>query len=415
MKKSLIIAMLAITSVGLAQNIESEKVSFDSERLPLKPIPDLKGYSFTVETPYKTNNDELIAEAKAKFDAEVANYPNTLVESTRMHEQALEQYEAEVIKERENYKIQSEEYDKLSAVEKIALKAKAPILRMPSKPNYYKPAYPVYSEPNTSNIITFDPEVLAGSYMKLDGYDKATEGKTMAGNVILNAFEADSPISRFTVKKVYNSSSKTYTDQKTYYYITKYRRPTYIKLQVGNEILFEGMLESSLEQDSTRTDRSPNIQTIEKESVRQSLALANEYINSEHGYSQINHTIEVDYVKNKKGEYDDVEKAKDDALAAYKYFEGGKNKEGLMKAVTQWETILQMSDVESNKARIDRRVTASILFNLINAYLVIENPAEADKHLTTLKKINAPYRIESQVPKFETEVRDLRARIDAKI
>tara|TARA_R110000737_G_scaffold164321_1_gene191791 strand:+ start:26275 stop:27498 length:1224 start_codon:yes stop_codon:yes gene_type:complete len=407
--------MLLVTTATIAQNIESETVKFDFERLPLQPIAGLKGYSFTVETPYKENNDALISEAKAKFDADVANYPNTVIESEQKHEQALAQYEEDVVKAREDYKIQAEEYDKLSAVEKIALKAKAPVLRTPSKPNYYKPPFPVYTEPNTSNIITFDPAVLAGSYLKLAGYDKATEGKVMVGKVILNDFQADSPISRFTVKKVYNSTSKTYVEQKTYYYITKYSRPTYLKLQVGNEILFEGMLEVSLVQDSSRTEKQPNMMNLEKESVRQSLALANEYINSNHGYSQINRTIEVDYVKNKKGDYDDLESAKDMALAAYKYFDGGKNREELIKAVAIWEKTLEQSDLESNKARIDKKVTASILFNLINAYLLIENPADADKHLVALKKINAPYRIELMIPKFESEVRDLRARLDAKI
>ncbi len=86
-----------------------------------------------------------------------------------------------------------------------------------------------------------------------------------------------------------------------------------------------------------------------------------------------------------------------------------------MKAVEVWEKTLEQSDVESNKARIDRKVTASILLNLINAYLVLENPADADKHLVALKKVKAPYRIEVLIPKFEAAVSDLRMRIDAKI
>ncbi len=301
MKKSiLLVTLLLMTTATFAQNIETEAVKFDSERLPLKPIADLKGYSFTVETPYKVNNDALVADAKAKFDADVANYPNTVAESEQKHQQALVQYDADVITARENYKMQAEEYDKLSAVEKIALKAKAPVLQMPSKPTYYKPAFPVYYEPNTSNIITFDPEVLAGSYLKLAGYNKATEGKVLVGKVVLNEFQSDSPISRFTTKKVYNTSTKTYVDQKTYYFITKYSRPVYLKLQVGNEILFEGMIESSTVQDSLRSDQQPNMKTLEKESVRQAMELANDFINSNHAYSQVNRSIEVDYVKNIK-------------------------------------------------------------------------------------------------------------------
>ena len=401
--------------VGFSQNIETETVTFESKRLPLKPIPGLKGYSFTVETPYQANNEALIADSKTKFDAEMANYPNTVRESEVRHEKALAQYELDVVAARENYKIQAEEYDKLSAVEKIALKAKAPVLQLPNKPNYYKPSPPVYSAPNTSNIITFDPEVLAGSYLKLAGYDKAADGKVLVGKVVLNAFQADSPIHRFTEKKVYNTTTKAYVTEKTYYYVTYYNRPTYVKLQVGNEILFEGMMESSLVKDSVKSTTAPNMMNLERESVRTSIERANDFINSNHGYSQVAHTVEVNYVKNKKNDYDDLESAKDLALASYKYFEGGKNKESLLKAITVWEQTYAQADVESNKARIDKKVTISILLNLINANIYTENPADADKYLMALKKLNVPYRTEQSLPAIEAEIRDLKSRIDAKI
>ena len=407
--------LLTWSTASFSQSIEQESVTFESERLPLHPIAGLEGYSFTVETPYKANNNELIEDSKAKFDAEVANYPNKVAESEALHEKALAQYEEDVVKARENYKIQAEEYDKLSAVEKIALKAKAPVLSLPSKPTYYKPQMPVYTAPNTSSIITFDPQVLAGSYLKLAGYNKASSGNILVGKVILNEFQSEAPERKFTEKKVYNTTSKTYEMQKTYYYITKYNRPTYLILQLGNEILFEGMLESSLVQDSIKGATAPNMLTVERESVRQSLDLANEYINSNYGYSQVSHTFDVEYVKNKKADYDDLESAKDLALASYKYFEGGKNKESLLKAIKVWEQTLGESDLESNKARIDKKVTISILMNLINACMVTENPADAEKYFLALKKMNVPYRVETTLKNLEPEIRDLKSRVDAKI
>jgi hypothetical protein len=415
MKKSLLFLMLSFSAASFSQNVEEEKVQFESVRLPLKPIAGLEGYTFTVETPYKANNDELIAESKVKFDLEVANYPNTVKESEIKFEQSLVQYEEDVVKARENYKLQADEYDKLSAVEKIALNAKSPVLRLPSKPNYYKPTMPVYTAPNTSTIITFDPEVLAGSYLKLAGYSKSAQGKVLVGKVVLNDFQGENPITRFDEKKVYNSTTKAYDVKKTYYYITKYSRPTYLKLQLGNEILFEGILEESLIQDSTRTSTQPNMINIEKESVRQSIAMANDFINSNYGYSQITRNIEVEYVKNKKGDYDDLESAKDLALSSYKYFDGGKKTEGLLKAIEIWERVYQESDLESNKARIDKKVTTSILINLVNACLYTENPVDADTYFVALKKINVPYRVQARFNDIEVSIRDLKSRVDAKI
>jgi hypothetical protein len=415
MKKITLLLMLVAGSTGYTQSIEKETVTFSSERLPLMPIAGLEGYNFTVETPYKENNDAVIEDARAKYDAEVANYPNTVAEAEIAYERALVEYEEDVVKARENYKLQSEEYDKLSAVEKIALKAQAPVLRLPSKPNYYKPAEPVYREPNTSNIITFDPEVLASSYLKLAGYNKVEGGNVLMGTVILQDIQAESPISRYDEKMVYNSSTKTRVPQRTYYFITKYNRPTYVKLQLGNEILFEGVLESSLVQDSIRTTTRPNMMNVERESVREALALANDFINTNYGYSQVERTYDVEYVKNKKGEYDDLELAKDLALASYKNFDGGKNVESLNKAIAIWLKAIEESDLESKKARINKKVTIPLLMNLINAYLVTENPAMAQKYFTALKDIKVPYRVEIMLDGIESEIIDLQNRVNAKI
>lgn len=404
--------MIAVAAIS--QSIETEKVTFSNAQLPLEPIADLKGYSFSVETPYVANNDELIYRAQQKFEEEKANYPNAMAEADLQYQRDLAQYDEDVIIARENYKLKADEYDKLSAVEKIALKVQAPVLRLPSKPYLKKPETPIYREPNTSGIITFDPEVLAVSYLKLETYKKATEGKILTGVVILNEFQAEEPITRFTEKMVYNSQSKTRVPVRTYYYITKYTRPTYVRLQVGNEITFEGIIESSLIADSIKTTKFPNMQNVERQSVRESMAKANNFINDKHGYAQINRTYDVEFVKNKKGEFDDLASAKDLALESYKNFQGGENSASLLEAVEIWKKAYAEADLEDRKARINKKVTISLLLNIINACLVTENPTEAATYFTALKNIKVPYRVEITLDAIDAEIRDLQNRVNAK-
>ncbi|MCC7452895.1 MAG: hypothetical protein IT222_01915, partial [Crocinitomix sp.] len=186
MKKiTLLLLVNSISFISICQSIDNEKVTFNSEQLPSEPISNLEGYSFTVETPYAANNDELIERAKRKYEEDKANYPNAVAAAEAQYARDLDQYDRDVITAQENFKLKSEEYDKMSTVEKLALKIQAPTLHLPNKPVYRKPEDPVYREPNTSGIITFDPNVLAGSYLKLSGYNKGTEGKVLTGVVIL--------------------------------------------------------------------------------------------------------------------------------------------------------------------------------------------------------------------------------------
>lgn len=416
MKKTILLFATGLIAVAsISQSIQEEKVTFTSERLPLEPIADLDGYNFTVETPYAANNDQLRERAQQKFEEDKANYPNTVAEAEARHEQDMIQYEQDVITAQENFKLKSEEYDKLSAVEKIALKIDPPKLVLPRKPVYYKPSEPVYVEPNTSKIITFDPEVLAGSYLKLAGYEKSTSGRTLSGHVIVHDFESDTPLRRATTKTVYNSSTKSSSPVTTYHYITYYKQPTYVKVQLGSDILFEGIIESTVESDSIRTDKSPDMMSLEKKSVNQAVQAANEFINSKYGYSQIEREYEVRYEKNKKGEYDDLESAKDLALDSYKEFQGGKNNESLLKAIEIWKKAYSESDVEDRKARIDKKVTIAILQNLIDACLVTEQPAEALTYFNALKEIDLPYAVKISLDETENEIKDVKNRVDAKI
>lgn len=233
--------------------------------------------------------------------------------------------------------------------------------------------------------------------------------------MILNDFEFEAPERKFTEKNVYNKSTKKYQKQGVYYYITSYNRPVYVKIQHGNEILFEGTIESSTVSKSLRSDKSPNMKTLEKRSVKESMAIANEYLNSNYGYSMISRTQSVRWVKNKKGNYDDLESAKDLALTSYEDFNGGKNSTELMKAITIWKAALKESNVDDKKSRVNKKVTTIILLNIIEASLITQNPIDAKSHMKTLKTIKLSYANTLLVKKLDLKIKNVNKRVQAKL
>jgi len=415
MKKTLLLALTFLTVITAnSQRLDDKKVSFKSERLPLNPIANLDGYMFTAETPYPANNNAIIDRAKFKYEEDLANYPNTVLDAEEKHQEALAQYDNDVIVAQENFKLESDAYDKMSAVEKIALQEKKPVIKLPRKPIYRKPRVPVYSEPSTT-AITFDPSVLAGSYLKLAGYKKADNGNILVAHVVLNDFEFEAPERKFTEKNVYNKTTKKTVKQKVYYYTTSYNRPVYMKIQHGNEVLFEGTLESSTVPKSLKTDKSPNMKTLEKRSVKESMTLANEYINSNYGYSQVSRALSVRWIKNKKGEYDDLEAAKDNALTSYEDFNGGKNATELKEAINTWKKALKESNIEDKKSRVNKKVTTILLLNIIEASLILQNPTDAKAHMKTLKAIKLSYSNQQLVKKLNIQIKDVSKRVQAKL
>ena len=410
-----IIGLLLFTTVSYSQNIEEEKVIFDDLRLPLEPLGDnVAGYFYTVATPYPENNNNLKEHAQAKYDEELKNYPKTVEESEVKYQEALVQYEKDVVAARENFQIESDQYNKLSVVERLALADNKPVLRLPNKPNYYKPTEPRYYEPDLSNSIVFNPEVLASTYLKLDGFEQNTSSENVVkGDVIFYNFEYTEPEQKVEEKSVYNTKTKTTDKVKTYYYITSTKRPTSLKLQYNDKTLYDGIFESTGEFKSLRTDSRPSIINIEKKSIEDILLDINEFVNNKYGFSKISRTIDVRYVKNKSGDYDDLEEAKDFAIAGFKNFNGLTANEDLAKAIEIWEIVMEESNPEDRKARIDKKVTKAVLLNLTEAYLYTGKIDKVTNYIEKLENLSPNYSEKELIKAFKSILEDKSKRMAA--
>ena len=411
-KLSFSIVFLFLFTCTFGQKIQLETVKFTEIRLPATPIGDnLQHYQFTVKSPYPENNNALIEEAKAKYEQEVANYPQVVAESEANHQRALAEYEEQVEMARENFRIESEQYNNLSMVERLALADQKPVLRLPSKPVYYKPAEPRYYEPNLTQSITYSPEVLAG-YIRLDGYSKGSED-ALIGTITLYDFEHLESQQNVQEKNVYNSKTKQTEVKRTYSYTTAYKRPTYVLLTFNDQTLYDGVFEGTGEYTNITTAQKPNLFNLEKQSVEDVLKDVNEYINNLYGLTPIEQTIKIGYVKNKDGEYDDLDKAKNAAMSGLKNLTIGEENESLEEAITIWESALTEVDLEDKKARIDAKVYEEILFNLTKVCLAAYYLEKAETYIETLRTVKLSGSEKAELERYENELLDRKQRAAA--
>jgi hypothetical protein len=411
MKSTLLFLALCATITIHAQRVKSEKAVYQTIRLPLEPLDaGLAGYKFTVSTPYPEDNSALEQFAKERFEKENLNYDNLVEESKLLHQEALAQYEQDVITARENFKIESDEFSKMSFVERMALADKKPTLKLPSKPIYRKPSPPRYIEPNLSNSIVFKGEVLADSYLRLDGYDKA-DTNALEGQIVVYDFEKLDVTTEVKQESYYNKNAKKNMNRNVTYYVTEYKRPTELTLTYNGTTLYSGIFEGTGEFFKYNDKSRPNMFNLEKQSVSDVLIEINSYINNKYGMTPLNNSVNVKFVKNNKGEYDDLENAKDTALAAYANFDADSDNDQLRDAILIWEKAMEESNIEDRKARIDKGVTEAILFNLVEANIALKDMVKADEYLNKLKNMSLNYSEKQSVEAYEIQMASINERL----
>lgn len=370
-----------------AQRIEETVLKYEYVQKPLNPLTGLESYNFTVVTPYPENNDGLKAQSEKEYQKKLAAYPAEVKAAERMHAEKVANYDNEVALAQENFKLENDAFDKMSALEKLALEEGRPKLKMPSKTGLFvAPAEPKYVEPNTSTSIVFKPSILADTYLKLEGFEKGTVN-TLNGKVEMEAYDAGEPERKESSKRVYNSTTKQYVDQKTYSFETAIRRPTRLTLEFNGKTIYNDIFEGTGEYTTIKSPSSPNQYQMEKDNVSDILTKVNTYINEQHGFVKIPTTLTIRAPKN-KGDYDDLEKAGKLAKRGINPMGSSDGKAELTEAITIWETVLEESDLNDKKARIDDKVTQSLYQNLIEASIFKEDFVKAQDYLVLLGEMD---------------------------
>jgi hypothetical protein len=151
---------------------------------------------------------------------------------------------------------------------------------------------------------------------------------------------------------------------------------------------------------------------VEEIALKENLTFINHLVNDRIGYEITERATSLDYVKSKKDDYQDVEDAYNNAMLGLKSLISNETAaiEKLTKSISQWNTILKESDPSNKKARVDKDLTISINFNLLECYFALKNTTEGEAVIAALDKLDLSNRERKLKEKYSALFLDLTAR-----
>lgn len=365
-KTTLLFALIFVTNV-FAQRIQEEKIDYYDIIKPKKELDaSVKGYNVVVNIPYTMTAEDVKAQSLADFEEEKANYQNTLEQSKIDYQEKLDNYDAEVKQAKENYDAEMEDFMELTLLERLALtdQGKKPKLKTPAKPQYVEPAEPRYREPNLADYLIFDKDALADNII-LNGFEK---GSGLLFNIDLQKMEFQ------------ENAGQTF-----------FKQPAKLTVMVNGETIEETTFGDESKFLTSSSTNTINLNRYEKDNVTKTLNTIEKHINDTYGYTPTQKTITIEFPKNRKREYDQLEKAKITAISAFRKMTKNTSTDrrnmaldDLEKAETIWEKELEKIDYSDKKAAYNATVAKCIFFNLLSIQTQLGQKEKAE---TTLSKM----------------------------
>lgn len=351
-----------------AQSISTELVEYQVLREPKISIDaSSRQYSVIVTSPYNLTSDEVYAQSKVDFETELQNFDKVTADSENEFKQKLADYDADVAKANAKYKSESEEFKKLTLLERLTLQDKNqnPRLVLPNRPLYVAPLKPVYHEPNLQNFVIIDNNVLA-SQVNIDGFTKDGNYLTILLDINKTNFQ--------------DNSGQTYANQPT----------TLIVKQNGQEKINKIFFQEYKYISSSPTNNI-NKPHEEQQHLKKVVAFINDYLNETFAFKTIRYSVRIQRVKN-KGQYDDLEKADIYVSTNLKKLSPENSQinaaafTGMQKGIDIWRETLTKIDFKDQKADFNAKIAKFIYFNLMNLNLALNKKPEAEKVLNEMQE-----------------------------
>jgi hypothetical protein len=417
MKKNiLLLAILFSFGITKAQNIENIIISFTQTLFPKKTLPaNVKNYNVTVTTPYLKDDSSFRRIAEEKYQQDLKNFPNVLKEAEKnFYDIDITNHNRKVEEAKERYKLESEQFNKMSTLERLALIDKKPVLQIPQRPVYVAPQPPRVESINVGDVIIYNPETLAKSYIKLNGFGDGTDGIQI--KIDFKGFEYVEPVATLVNVENFNPQTKEKFYTKQTQFVTKYRHPTMLQVIVDGKNLSSGVFQGTSEFQTKNTSSKPTRIYIERQEIETIMSNINNYLNDQYGYVTVNRYAVLYSVKNRKGEYDDVEKARDFAVSGYKNYTLHQEDavKDIANAIAIWEKTMTEVNYDDSKARIDEKVGTALLKNLIFATIMTNEFVKANKYLTDFKLLRLSYDDKQFADSYEKIAADLKSRFEGK-
>lgn len=368
MKKTLLLLAITFCTLSFSQRILDETVSFYDIIKPKESLDStIKSYDVVVNIPYTMTAEDAKTQSLADFETEKANYQALVAQSKVDHQTKLDNHADEVKQAKENYDAEMKDFKSMTLLERLALtdQGKKPQLRTPAKPVYVEPSEPKYREPNLNDYLIFNKNALADN-IKLNGFEK---GGDVVFTIDLNKMEFQ------------DNGGQTFFTQ-----------PAKLTVSTNNGIIAEKMFGEESKFLTSSSSNTINLNRYEKQNVTKTLATIQKYINETYGYTPVSKKVKISYPKNKKREYDGLEKAKITAVSAFRKMTKQATMDrreialdDLQKAEDIWLEELNKIDYSDKKAIYNGTIAKSIFFNLLNTQIILGQKDKAEETLGMLQ------------------------------
>jgi len=356
----------------------------------LKPVVN---YVASVELAYEEN----VKQAMKDYETAKAN-------ASANYDREIAIWEKQCAAERARYDKAMIEYNKKSGVTKLAekefLNEGKPVLNLPYKPELTQP-----EPPKTQKL--FDKDVLAGSYLKLEGFNNLPTN-AVKYVVTISGFEAFEPELK---KTEYTETSKTANGQPTtykvykYYYSIQHKQAMSFRITLPDgTVLINQAYEKSNEFSTYNTseykseydlynsfNKNTTLAMLEERITNANLKAINIFVNDKFGFAKRDRSITLYTVESsKKVDYSDFGAAYENVKEGLTALATDKDKAKMFlgNAAAQLDKILAESNPADKKARIDKKVTEAACKDAFEVNLMLNNFDACRKIIEKLKSLD---------------------------
>jgi hypothetical protein len=372
------------------QSINSESVEFQLLKQPKILIDEnSRKLKVIVTSPYNVKTEDIVKKSKEDFQAELKNYATVVSNSEKEYQVKLKEHDAEVIKAKEQFEFENAAFKKLTLLERLTMtdQKKNPVLVIPTKPVYYKPAPPVYAEPNLNDFIIVDNNVLS-SKIVITGFTKEEGGIIVLVDIQQVNFQ--------------DNASQTFANQ-----------PTKIIVKVNGVEKTNASFFNEFKFISSVPTNNINKPLEEKNHLNKVMAFVNQYLNDNYGFQSVTKTVKINYVKN-KGKYDDLEKANLYVTTNLRKLQPELSEMNdvayvnMKKGTDIWQQTLAKVDYKNSNADFNAKIAKFIYFNLMRLNVALEKKKEAELYLNQFQEnliyMDLSYDEKSELKSLEKEI-----------
>lgn len=436
MKRAFLSMLLFAAVQGYAQKVEDEDIKFNYMRMPTESLgKGITNYQSAVTLTYAGDNASKKADAQAKYEQDVKDYPQKVKDADAKYDADMKEWRREDSNAEVDYQRELAEWNKKSAFNKMASKSMnnegKPVKRNVSKP--YRTVPPEPQKPNMSpdeGQKDYDVDQLASTYIILQGFKKAPENAVIV-TVSVGAFDCIKPSLKTETRQMMSSSNGHSSNYNTNYYSweTSYKQPMSVKVEApGKGVVFNQGIEKFNTYTVVKTqatddynashnmDVNAYVKSLQDKTLSDNLKYINEMVNEKYGFMQLQRKTVLYHIKAKgDNNYDDYEKAYQDAVSAYNMMAtdpaGAKAK--LKASIDTWEKALTEYKPGDKKARVNDDVCLVTHLNLAEAYMWVDDYAKADDHLVKTSSLDPSHRQKKWMEELRTLSADQKQRFEA--